>query len=179
MRIYQAVWDLASNLPGILTSSMASASNLLDLISPTTQYLKIKRLTQGKLCEWDGWAQLWTPNSSQALLFSLSKLPRQPHHIGSRSLSAKISQDLLEKSCTGLGQVRLYCEWLWCMLVPGRPWAIRGCWDYLWPCSSGLSSAGFLQSLWLNRLMALDFSSMARMGSHHTVTGVIHSIMAP
>lgn len=52
------------------------------------------------------------------LFFFLPKLSRQPHYKGPRSLSGKISQDTLEKSCTDLGQVRLCFEWLWSMKGP-------------------------------------------------------------
>lgn len=133
MRTHQAVWDPVWNSPRILTSSMGSASNSYTRVSRTTQYPMIKRLIQSKLREWDCWAQLETPCPSQALLFSLPKLPRQPHCIGPRSISAKISQDILEKSCTDLGQVRLCCEWLWCTLALEKPCAVWGCRHHLGP----------------------------------------------
>lgn len=81
MRIYQAVWDLASNLPGILTSSMASASNLLDLYL-THHSAPQDKETDPRQTLWVGW--VGTALNSQFIpgsaIFPLQAAKATPPH---------------------------------------------------------------------------------------------------
>lgn len=106
LRTCQVVWDLASNSPRFLTLSMAAASNLLYL-SPIQQ-------SGPKDEETDPEQNLWVRLLGTDLSCQDNpKIPRQPHCRGPRRLSAKISQDITEKSRRDLGQVRLWCDWHW------------------------------------------------------------------
>lgn len=102
-----------------------------------------------------------------------------PQHGSLESFCQNFPRDDNEKLCSDLGQVRLWHKWLWCIPGPWETCAIQGCRHHLQPICRGLSSAGFLQSLWLNKLIVLDFSSEALIGCNHTITEVTYGVAWP